>query len=217
MKLLSVNVSLGREILHDGRSVRTGIFKEPVVGRVRLGRLNLVGDAQSDLRVHGGPDKAAYVYPYEHYDHWARALGRNDFHFGQFGENFTVEGMLEDEVAIGDVFRIGTAVVQITQPRVPCYKLGLKMGSPEFPKQFLESGRVGFYLRVVEEGEVGAGDAITRFESDPERFTVRDLFRVGYLEPDDRAAIEKALRLRALSPAWRRFLERRLATPAPSP
>jgi len=162
-----------RELKHNGKTVTTGIFKEPVEGRVNLNAHNLEGDGQADLLVHGGIHKAVYVYPIENYDYWKRELGRTDFPFGQFGENFTVEGMLEDEVHIGDVFRVGEgAVVEVTQPRVPCYKLAIKMESPQFPKMFLASCRVGFYLRVIEEGEVGAGDVFERIKIDSQRMTV---------------------------------------------
>src|SRR5215204_7170573 len=158
MKLLSVNVSPPAEVVHGGKTVTTGIFKEPVDGRVMLRTLNLDGDGQADLIGHGGIHKAAYAYSVENYEYWKRELGRTDFTFGQFGENFTVEGMLEDAVHIGDVFRVGDALVEVTQPRVPCYKLGLKMGLKGFEKKFLASCLVGFYLRVLEEGEVGVGD-----------------------------------------------------------
>jgi MOSC domain-containing protein YiiM len=171
MKVLSVNVSPPAEVVHGGK---TGIFKEPVDSRVTLRTLNLDGDGQADLEGYGGICRAAYVYSIENYDHWKRELGRTDFAFGQFGENFTVEGMLEDRIHVGDVFRVGGALVEVTQPRVPCYKLGIKMGFPRFVKKFLASCRVGFYLRVLEEGEVGAGDVLDRVRTDPERMTVRE-------------------------------------------
>jgi len=180
MKLISVNVSKPREVVARGRAVTTGIFKAPVAGRVRLGRLNLEGDGQADLRVHGGPDKAVYAYPFENYDYWKRELGRSDLAYGQFGENLTVEGMLEGEVYIGDVFKVGSALLQISQPRFPCYKLGIRMGSSGFPKRFLASGRSGFYLRVLEEGEVGAGDPIELARADPERLTVLEASRISF-------------------------------------
>src|SRR5919202_937209 len=169
MKLLSVNVSLPRKVPHGRKTVSTGIFKEPVAGRIMLRTLNLDGDGQADLVNHGGIYRAVYVYSIENYGYWQRELGRTDFSFGQFGENFTVEGMLEDDVYVGDVFRVGEALVEVTQPRPPCFKLGIKMGMAEFPKLFLASGRVGFYLRILEEGEVGAGDSFERIKSDPER------------------------------------------------
>lgn len=225
MKLLSVNVSQPKAISYRGKTVRTGIFKEPVKGRVMLRRLNLDGDGQGDLNVHGGPDKAVYVYTVEHYDFWAHALGRNDFAFGQFGENFTVEGMPEERIHIGDLFRVGSALVEVSQPRVPCYKLGLKMGSTRFIKQFLTSGRVGFYLRVLEEGEVGAGDPsielrvalrnskgdeIHRVRMGPEQMTIREIVRLAYFDPENVEAAQRAIRIPALSPGWREMFEERL-------
>ncbi len=160
MELLSVNVSLGKEVTYKSKTVTTGIFKEPVNDRVMLRTLNLDGDRQIDLKGHGGPFKAVCVYSIEQYELWQKELGRDDFRHGQFGENFTVDGMPDDKTHVGDVFRVGNALVQVTQPRVPCYRLGIKMGSPEFPKKFLQSNRVGFYMRVLQEGEVGAGDLI---------------------------------------------------------
>jgi MOSC domain-containing protein YiiM len=210
MNLLSVNVSLPKHVPHGDKTVVTGIFKEPVGGRVMLRRLNLEGDGQADLQNHGGEYKAVYAYAIEHYDFWKRELGRDGFPPGQFGENFTVQGMTEDDVHIGDVFHVGSALIQVTQPRSPCYKLALKMGLPHFPKQFLASGRVGFYLRVLEEGEVGAGDAVERVLVDPERLTVREMLRLLYAERDDRATIERALRIQALSPRRRAAFQERL-------
>ena len=211
MKLLSVNVSLPRHVPHMGKTVRTGIFKEPVNRRIILRTLNLEGDGQADRENHGGMYKAVYAYSIEHYEYWKRELGRGDFTPGQFGENFTVQGMAEDDVHIGDIFRVGGALVQVTQPRAPCYKLGLKMGMPQFPKLFLSSGRVGFYLRVLEEGEVGAGDVVERVRVDPERMAVSDMNRLLYVKPADREALERALRIEALSPRRRRAFEELLA------
>jgi MOSC domain-containing protein YiiM len=176
MRLVSVNVSLPRDFPWQGRLVRTGIVKEPVKGPVYLHRLHLDGDGVADPRYHGGPDKAVYAYSFEHYAYWAGVLGRHDMPFGQFGENFTVEGMLETDVRLGDVYSVGRARVMVTQPRTPCQKLGMKMGSLRFVKEFSASGRIGYYLRVVEEGYLEAGDAITRVASDPARPTVADAF-----------------------------------------
>ncbi len=209
--MLSVNVSLPKEVPHGSGTVGTGIFKEPVAGRVVLRTLNLDGDRQADLVNHGGVHQAAYAYPAEHYDYWRRELGRGNFGFGQFGENFTVEGMLEDGIHVGDVFRVGGALVEVSQPRTPCFKLGIKMGLPRFPKLFLASGRVGFYLRVLKEGEVGAGDAVERVESDPERLTVREASRLMFFEEENLEGARRALRVRALSPGWRDAFEKRLA------
>ena len=212
MKLRSVNVSQPTTVAYRGRSVTTGIFKMPVSGRVMVRRLNLDGDGQADLSVHGGVDKAVYVYPLEHYAAWAQELGRSDLAFGQFGENLTVEGMLEDTVHIGDTFRIGAALLEVTQPRVPCYKLGIKMGSAQFPKKFMASNRTGYYVRVLEEGDVGAGDSIERITTDPERMTVRQTVRLAFFEQENVAMLEKILRVKGLSEEWRRMFQEQLAT-----
>ncbi len=211
MKLLSVNVSLPKEITSKGKPVRTGIFKEEVQGRVRVNKLNLEGDGQADLIGHGGEFKAVYVYSFDNYAYWARELGRTDFTFGQFGENLTVEGMLDHDVHVGDIFRIGTALFEVTQPRVPCFKLGIRMGMPQFPKMFLASGRPGFYLRVLEEGEVGAGDVFERTKIDPERMTVREMNHLLYFGQKNLEGAKKALRIQALPPGWRESFEERLA------
>ncbi len=210
MELLFVNVSPPTEITHGSGTVSTGIFKEPVAGRIMLRALNLDGDGQADLANHGGIHRAAYAYSIENYDHWRRELSRADLAFGQFGENFTVEGMAEDDVRIGDDFRVGGALVEVSQPRPPCFKLGIKMGMARFPKLFLASGRVGFYLRVLGEGEVGAGDVFERVESDPERMTVRDMSRLLFFDPKNLEGAKRALRIRALSPGWRDSFEERL-------
>ncbi|CAN5213632.1 hypothetical protein BH24ACT19_BH24ACT19_20400 [soil metagenome] len=210
MKILSVNVSLPTEVPHKRGTVSTGIFKRTVAGRIMLRTSNLDGDGQADLENHGGIDRAAYAYSIENYDHWRREIGRTDFAFGQFGENFTVEGMVEDDVHIGDVFRVGDALVEVTQPRPPCFKLGIKMGMARFPKLFLASGRVGFSLRVLEEGEVGAGDVFELIESGPERMTVRKMSRLLFFEPENLEGAKRALRVRALSSGWRGSFEERL-------
>ena len=210
MKLLSVNVSLPKEVQHNGKTVTTGIFKEQVQGRVMLCTSNLGGDGQADLIGHGGIYKAVYVYSIENYDYWKRELGRDDFTMGQFGENLTVDGMLEDEVNVGDIFRVGAAVVEVTQPRVPCFKLGIKMDSSRFPKVFLASCRVGFYLRVLEEGEVGAGDVIERIKMDPQQMTVREVCHLLYFDQKNFERAKKAVGIQALSPGWRGSFEERL-------
>jgi len=210
MKLISVNVSKPREIPYREGAVRTGIFKDPVAGRVRLGRQNLEGDGQADLSVHGGVEKAVYAYPVEHYDYWKRELGRTELPFGQFGENLTVQGMQEDQVHIGDAFRVGTASVEVTQPRTPCFKLGIRMGAAGFPRLFLASGRIGFYLRVLEEGEVGAGDSIERVAVDSRRVTVREVSHLLYFDPENVEGMRKALRVPALSAGWKQAFEERL-------
>jgi MOSC domain-containing protein YiiM len=204
MRVLSVNISGAREVEHNGRIVGTGIFKEPVAGRVRVTRRTLEGDRQVDLRVHGGVDKAVYAYPHEHYAVWASEEGRDDFAPGQFGENLTTEGLLEEDVRVGDRFRIGTALLEVTQPRVPCYKLGIKMGDPTFPKRFLASGRSGWYLRVLEEGDIGAGDPIDRVRVDPAGITISDLYRLRFGGEPDREMIRRVIDIEALSGEWRK-------------
>lgn len=210
MKLLSVNVSLGREVPYKGKTVTTGIFKEPVDGRVMLRTLNLDGDRQVDLKGHGGPYKAICVYSIEQYERWQQELGRDDFSHGQFGENFTVNGMPDDETHVGDVFRVGGTLVQVTQPRVPCYRLGIKMESPGFPKMFLQSNRVGFYMRVLQEGDIGAGDSIELVEPDPQRMPVEEMNRLLYFDTENVEDAKRALRIDALSPGWRGSFEDRL-------
>ena len=175
-RLLSVQVGRPRSIPEGDRTVRTAIFKEPVLFRVRVRTLNLDGDSQADRRVHGGPEKAVYAYDLSGYEHWRRKLGVA-LPFGQFGENLTVEGLPESLVRIGDVYRVGSAVLQVSQPRSPCYKLSLKMGRPDFGKDFLASGHPGFYLRVLEEGELGAGDPIALVAAGTEGATVERAVR----------------------------------------
>ncbi|MEW6331482.1 MAG: MOSC domain-containing protein [Pseudomonadota bacterium] len=209
MKLISVNIGKPRPVPHEGRVVSTGIFKEPVAGPVFLRHLNLDGDGQADLRVHGGADKAVYAYPFEHYTFWESETGRRDFAHGQFGENFTITGWLEDAVCIGDEFQIGQARVQVTQPRSPCFKLGIRMNDANFPARFAAANRTGFYLRVLQEGRVAAGDAIERIAHDPNSLCVRDVFRLRH-DRGTRAEYERAVKLTALSPSWRAVFEKRL-------
>ena len=211
MKLLSVNVSQPKEVSYNGKRIKTGIFKEPVSGRTMMRRLNLDGDGQGDLSVHGGIHKAVYVYPTEHYDYWKRELRRDDLTYGKFGENLTVEGLLEEAVHIGDVFRIGEALVEVSQPRVPCFKLGIKMNAPQIVKPFLESKRVGFYVRVLEEGEVGAGDAIERTKVGEGQMTVKEIVHLRHLDNTDVVAAEKAASLPALTPSWRDAFDKIIA------
>ena len=211
MKLLSVNLSPPKEIVHEGKTVTTGIFKKPVEGRVRLCRLNLDGDGQADLWGHGGAFRAVYVYSRENYEYWMAELGRNDFTHGQFGENFTVEGMLDDEICIGDIFRVGDALVEVSQPRIPCYKLAIKMGIEDFQNRFLKEGRVGFYLRVLEEGEVGAGDSIELLHRTSKGLTVREVSDLLFFDKSNLDGTEKALSIPALSHGWKGSFEDRLA------
>ncbi len=176
-KLISVNVGVPRTIHRNGEEVTTGIFKEPVDGRVLLRRLNLDGDRQADLSVHGGVNKAVYAYPSEHYAYWRKQLPDVELPWGMFGENLTTEGLREEETHIGDRFRIGSALLIVTQPRLPCFKLGLKFGRDDMPKRFLASQRTGFYLAVVEEGEIGAGDAIELEHRQEKNASVAEMVR----------------------------------------
>ena len=184
MKLLSIQVGRPRKVKWRGRMVVTGIHKMPVAGRIMLRRNNLDGDEQADLRVHGGWDKAVYVYPSEHYAFWHTELPGTPLPFGMFGENFTTERLDESTVCIGDRFRIGGALVEVTQPRVPCYKLGVKFGRPDIPKRFHASGRCGFYLAVLEEGDVGTGDVWERIRHDTNAMSVAGSYRLHFLGSD---------------------------------
>src|SRR5712692_7106200 len=212
MRLLSVNVGLPRELEWKGRKVRTGIFKQPVQGRLMLRKLNLDGDRQADLSVHGGADKAVYAYSAGHYDYWRRELADMELPFGMFGENFTIEDLAEERVNIGDRFRIGTAELVVTQPRLPCYKLGLKFGRDDMVKQFLASGRTGFYFSVSREGEVGAGDEVTLIGRDENNVAVPDITRLYVSKrysPAEVETLRRATRVEALPESWRSyFLER---------
>lgn len=201
-KVISLNVGLPRTVYFRGQAVTTGIFKEPIKGRIKLRRLNLDGDKQADLTVHGGPDKAVYAYPAEHYDYWKKRLPNMKLPWGMFGENFTTEGLLEDQVNIGDVFRIGSSEVVATQPRMPCYKLGVKFGRMDIVKQFMESKLPGIYFRVLKEGEVGPGDAIELISRDANNVTVKDLVQLVTSE-GDMATIRRAVHIKALPEAWR--------------
>ena len=202
-KLLSVNVGLPRDIEWNGRIVHTGIWKDPVRGRCRVGRLNLDGDGQGDLAGHGGEQRAVFVYQIESYGYWQAQLGRSDFVHGQFGENFTVEGMPDSEVCIGDRYQIGSALLEVTQPRVTCYRVGIRMNEPRMPALLTSSGRPGFYFRVLREGDVGPGDAIVKVGEEKERMTVEDINALLYLPNHARDRLERALRIEALSPGWR--------------
>ncbi len=176
-RLISVNVGAPREVVGRKKTVTTSIFKEPVEGRVVLRRLNLDGDRQADLSVHGGANKAVYAYAAEHYDYWRKELPHMDLPWGMFGENFTTEGLLDDAVRIGDRFRVGSAEVVVTQPRLPCYKLGIRFGRADMVKRFMVSGRTGFYFAVLKEGEVGAGDPIELISRDEGNVTVAQIVR----------------------------------------
>ena len=211
MKLLSIQIGLPREVRWQRRTVSTGIFKEPVQGPVLLRMLNLDGDGQADLTVHGGRQKAVDVYPVEHYAPWRAELPGVDLAWGAFGENFTTEGLVEDEVHIGDRFRIGEAEVEVTQPRMPCYKLGIRFGDPGIIERFLESRRSGFYLAVLHEGRVEAGDPIERLATDPHQVTVADVNRLFFGErgEQDADALARALQVEALPDSWKDYLRKR--------
>ncbi len=206
-RLLSVNVGLPRDIAWKGRTVHTGIWKNPVHGRCRVGRLNLEGDGQGDLAGHGGEHRAVFVYQIESYRYWQEQLKRTDFVHGQFGENFTVEGLPDDAVCIGDRYQIGTALFEVTQPRVTCFRVGIRMNEPRMAALLTSSGRPGFYFRVLREGEVGEGDEIVKVGEAAERMTVTEINALLYLPNHARDRLERALRIEALSPGWRGSFE----------
>jgi MOSC domain-containing protein YiiM len=206
-RLLSVNVGLPRDITWKGRTVHTGIWKNPVHGRCRVGRLNLKGDGQGDLAGYGGEHRTVFVYQMESYRYWQEQLKRTDFVHGQFGENFTVEGLPDDAVCIGDRFQIGTALFEVTQPRFTCYRVGIRMNEPRMAALLTSSGRPGFYFRVLREGEVGEGDEIVKVEEAGERMTVTEINALLYLPNHARDRLERALRIEALSPGWRGSFE----------
>ena len=206
-RLLSVNVGLPRDIAWKGRTVHTGIWKSPVGGHCRVGRLNLDGDGQGDLAGHGGEQRAVFVYQIESYRYWQEQLRRADFVYGQFGENFTIEGLPDDTVCIGDRYRIGTALFEVTQPRVTCYRVGIRMNEPLMPKLLTSSGRPGFYFRVLQEGEVSANDEIVKVGEANERMTVQEINALLYSPQHTRDGLKRALRIEALSPGWRASFE----------
>lgn len=211
MKIISVNVGRPRLVVSNGQTVSTGIYKTPVEGRVMLRTLNLDGDRQADLTVHGGPSKAAYVYPSEHYAYWREELPDMELPWSMFGENFTAEGLDEASVNVGDRFRIGSAEVLVTQPRMPCYKLGLKFGRTDILKRFLASGRTGFYLSVEREGEVGAGDEIELLGRDENNVTVADIVRLYARDREDFETMRRAVAVEALPESWRQHFAQQLS------
>jgi MOSC domain-containing protein YiiM len=217
MKLLSANVGLPREVEWDGRIIRTSIFKAPVAGRIHVTKINLDGDQQSDLTVHGGVDKAVYVYPSEHYAFWREELPQADLSWGAFGENFTTQGALDDKVVhIGDRFRVGTAEFVVTQPRMPCFKLGIRFGRADMVKQFMHSGRNGFYFAVVKEGEVEAGDPIELVARDGDGVTVAEiveLYTADAAKQDLVQRVSELAALPALPESWRAYFRKRLWKP----
>src|SRR6201981_248527 len=200
--LLSVNVGRPREIVWRGKTVYTSVWKAPVQGRRRVGRLNVDGDAQGDLHGHGGEQRAVFVYQMDSYHYWERELKRSDFTFGQFGENFTVEGLADSEVCVGDRYRIGGALFEVTQPRVTCYRVGIRMDEPRMAALLVAHQRPGFYFRVLQEGEVGAGDDIVKITDGPERISVTDVDALLYLPGHSSEQLQRALRIPALGKGW---------------
>ncbi|MGO9919460.1 MAG: MOSC domain-containing protein [Isosphaeraceae bacterium] len=212
MNVVSLCVGLPREVEWHGHTVLTSIFKTPVKRRLRVTALNFEGDEQSDLAVHGGVDKAVYVYPSEHYEYWRRELPETDLPWGAFGENLTTEGLLED-VRIGDRFRVGSAEFVVTQPRMPCYKLGIRFGRPDIIKRFLQSGRTGFYFSVSQKGEVGAGDAIEPVGQTDEGLSVAEVVRLYTVDAENQELLPRATRSSALPESWRDYFRKRLWEP----
>jgi MOSC domain-containing protein YiiM len=210
MKIVSVNVGRPQESFYGGRLIRTAIFKKPLQGRVYARALNIDGDQQADLTVHGGPSKAIYAYPSEHYEFWRKELPDAEFPWGSFGENLTTEGLLEKELNIGDRLCVGSAELIVTQPRLPCYKLGIKFGRNDMVKRFLKSRRTGFYCAVLREGEIGAGDAIHYLSRDDGSVTVADVTRLYAFDKQDRAGLRRASDAQSLPESWRAYFRERL-------
>jgi MOSC domain-containing protein YiiM len=210
MKVLSVNVGLPREVTWQGKRVTTGIFKEPIQGRVMMRTLNLDGDQQADLTVHGGVSKAVYAYSSEHYNYWRTELPGMDLSWGTFGENFTTEGMFEDAVYIGDRFRIGETEVMVTEPRMPCYKLGIKFGRADIIKRFLASRRTGFYFAVMREGMVGAGDDVELIGREQQEISIADITRLYAFDKDDLKSLRRAIQVEALPESWKGYFQHQL-------
>src|SRR5271167_3014956 len=212
-RLLSLNVGLPRDVAWRGKTVHTAVWKTPVQGRRVARRLNIDGDGQGDLVGHGGEHRAVFVYQIESYRYWQKQLGRTDFVYGQFGENFTVEGLADDGVCIGDRYRIGSALLEVTQPRVTCYRVGIRMNEPRMAALLTSSGRPGFYFRVLEEGEVGAGDEIVKVGEAKDRMTVAEINALLYFPNHSHEQLERALRIEPLSPGWHGSFEALLRSP----
>ena len=214
INLVSVNCGLPRQVSWRGRNVTTGIYKEPIKGRVALRTLNLDGDRQADLSVHGGPSKAVYCYPVSHYEYWKAELRGRELPFGSFGENFTVDGLVEDSLCIGDRFAVGSAEVMVTEPRLPCYKLGIKFESDEMIKRFLASRRSGFYVAVVREGDVGAGDKIVMTGREPGFVPLTWIMRLHVTKDYSRkdiTEVRQVLAAPAVPESWKDYFRERLA------
>lgn len=210
MKLISINVGRPREIFREGRVIRTGIFKTPVCGPVRVNALNIEGDQQADLTVHGGPSKAIYVYPAEHYDYWRKELSDTELQWGSFGENLSTEGLLEKDLNIGDRLCLGSVELVVTEPRLPCYKLGIKFNRDDMVKRFLRSRRTGFYCAVLREGMMSVGDSIGYLSRDENHVTVADITRLYAFDKTDFAAMRRVIEVKALSESWRGYFRQRL-------
>ena len=212
MKVLSLNVGLPRKVLFNGQIITTAIFKDPVKGPITLRNLNLDGDRQADLTVHGGIDKAVYSYPVEHYDYWHKQLPNTDLTWGMFGENFTTEGVLEDAVNIGDQFQIGSAKLVATQPRMPCYKLGVRFGHMDVIRRFMISGRPGIYFKVLKEGEVKTGDKIENIKRDENNIKVKDIVSlyIGRSNKDNIEMMRQAIKIKDLPEGWRYEFQQRI-------
>jgi MOSC domain-containing protein YiiM len=209
MKIISVNVGLPREVVWKGITVRTAIFKEPVAGTVAIRELNLAGDQQADLTVHGGSEKAVYVYPVEHYEYWRKQLPDVSLSWGAFGENLTTAGLSEDTLRIGDLLRTGSAILQITQPRMPCYKLELRFNRDDMIKRFLGSGRSGFYLSVIEPGDVGPESRVEILDRDPDSVTISDIVRLYLDQARDPELLQRATNVTSLPENWKTQLRLR--------
>lgn len=210
MQLISVNTAMPALVEINGNQVNTGIYKMPQTDRVWLSNTHLAGDGQADLTVHGGEFQAVYSYPVEHYTYWQKVLGKSSLPYGTFGENFTVSGLLEDEVYVGDVFSVGSAVIQATMPRIPCFKFGHKIGKPDILPMFLNSGRSGFYHKVIQEGYVQAEDAIVRIAHDPYSITIRRALGLQKLDEGDIEALQHALAIKQLPPLLRQVYHQRI-------
>jgi MOSC domain-containing protein YiiM len=218
MKIVSLNVGQPREVTWHGRIVTTGIFKNPVASRVVMRKLNLDGDAQADLTVHGGEYKAVYCYPLEHYAYWKEQLPERELPIGIFGENFTTEGLREDQVHLGDRFSVGNAEVTVTQPRLPCYKLGIRFGADDMVKRFLASARTGFYVAVTQEGEVGAGDEIRLLSRDANAVPVTEITRLYVAKrfaPENLDSLQRAMKVEALPESWKAYFRERVGKTNP--
>ena len=214
MKIVSINVGAAREVFHEGRLTRTGIFKQPVAARVRVTALNIEGDQQADLLVHGGPNKAVYAYPSEHYEYWRKELREANLPWGSFGENLTTEGLLEKELNIGDRLCVGSVEFIVTEPRLPCYKLGVKFNRDDMVKRFLKSRRTGFYFAVSREGEIGAGDTIHYLSRDENRLAVADVTRLYAFDMKDLDGLRLAVSAKSLPSSWRDYFRAKLEAAA---